>query len=135
MIAKNPYKQYQQDSIFTATPQELTLMLYNGAIKFIRQGEQFLENGEYENANNAILRAQDIVNELSQTLNMKYEISNNFKTLYNYILSKLIEGNMNKEAEPLREAAHLITEFRNTWQQAMKLARIQEPKISSDSNL
>ena len=134
MIAKNPYKRYQEDSIFTATPQELTLMLYNGAIKFIRQGEQFLENGEYENANNAILRAQDIVNELSQTLNMKYEVSNNFKTLYNYILSKLIEGNMNKEPEPLREAAYLITEFRDTWQQAMKLAKIQEAKVGSSSD-
>ena len=109
-------------------------MLYNGAIKFIRQGEQFLAYGDYENANNAILRAQDVINELSQTLNMKYEISNNFKTLYNYILSKLIEGNMNKDVEPLKEAAYLITEFRDTWQQAMKLAKIQDPKVRSDSN-
>ena len=133
MIAKNAYKQYQHDSIFTATPAELTLMLYNGAIKFINQGEQFLGEGNYQNASNSILRAQDIIKELSQTLDMRYEISSNFKTLYDYILTKLLEANIKKDAEPLKEAALLVADFRDTWQQAMKLARMQEAKVGSNA--
>lgn len=128
MLAANPYKQYKHNSIYTATPAELTLMLYNGAIKFINQGEQFLAEENYENANNAILRAQDIINELSQTLDMKYEISNQFKVLYDYILSRLIDANMKKNTEALKEASTLVTEFRDTWQQAMKLAKMQEAR-------
>lgn len=128
MIARNPYKQYQHDSVYTATPGELTLMLYNGAIKFIRQGEQYISQSDFENANNSIQRAQDIINELSGTLDMNYEISNSFKMLYDYILTKLVEANTKKEAEPLKEAVSLVTDFRDTWQEAMKLARMQEAK-------
>ncbi len=134
MIAKNPYKQYQHNSVYTATPEELTLMLYNGAIKFIKLGDQFLTDKDYENANNAILRAQDIINELSQTLDMKYEISNNFRTLYDYILNRLVEANTKKDTAPLKEAVNLVSEFRDTWQQAMKLARMQQgAKVGSDT--
>lgn len=130
MIARNPHERYQHDSIYTATPAELTLMLYNGAIKFIKQGEQYILEREYESANNSIIRAQDIIIELSNTLDMKYEISNNFKMLYDYIISRLIDANMKKEIEPLRESVALVTDFRDTWQQAMKIARIQEAKAS-----
>ncbi len=133
MIAKNAYEKYQHDSVFTATPGELTLMLYNGAIKFIMQGEQYISQKDYESANNAIIKAQNIINELSHTLDMRYEISNNFKTLYEYILSKLIEGNMKKDTDCLKEALHLVTEFRNTWQQAMKIARMQEAKAGTNA--
>ncbi|MGE5328835.1 MAG: flagellar export chaperone FliS [Deltaproteobacteria bacterium] len=130
MIARDPYKQYQHDSVYTATPAELTLMLYNGAIKFIMQGEQYIIDKDYQSANNSIIRAQDIISELSQTLDMKYEISNNFKMLYDYILSRLVDANLKKEAEPLSEAILLITEFRDTWQQAMKIAKIQEARAA-----
>jgi len=130
MIARNPYQQYQHDSVYTATPAELTLMLYNGAIKFINQGQQFILDKDYESANRVIGRAQDIINELSQTLDMKYEISSNFKMLYDYIATRLVDANINKDVEPLVESLALITEFRDTWQQAMKLARIQEAKIA-----
>jgi len=128
MIARNPHERYQHDSIFTATPTELTLMLYNGAIKFIKQGEQYIFEKDYENANKSIIRALDIINELSQTLDMRYEISNNFKMLYDYIASRLVDANMKKDIEPLKEAMSLVIEFRDTWQQAMKIARIQEAK-------
>lgn len=131
MLARNPYNQYKQDSIFTATPGELTLMLYNGAIKFIMQGEKNLNEKKWEDANASLQRAQAIINELSHTLDMKYEISNNFKVLYDYINSRIIEANTKKDVIPLQEALRLTTEFRDTWQQAMKLARIQEAKMVS----
>jgi len=128
MIARNPHERYQYDSIFTATPGELTLMLYNGAIKFMMQGEDYLQQSKFEKAHNSILRAQDIINELILTLDMKYEISNNFKDLYEYIIKRLIDSNIQKDTEPLKEALFLTTEFRDTWQQAMKISKIQEAR-------
>lgn len=131
MLANNPYKQYQENSVFTATPAELVLMLYNGAIKFINQGMQYIRKKDYEKAHNAIVRVQDIINELSLSLDMKYEISNNFKMLYDYILRRLIEANTKKDVEILEEVLYLVTQFRDTWEEAMKIAKIQEAKQTS----
>ncbi len=117
------YQQYQQNSIMTASPEELTLMLYNGAIKFINLGKLHIENKEIEKANNAIKRAQDIIMELNNTLDMNYEISNNLRSIYTFILEKLIDANIKKDVKFLDEALPLIEEIRDTWKEAMKEAR------------
>lgn len=123
MTYNNMYQQYQQNSIMTASPEELTLMLYNGAIKFINLGKLHIENKEIEKANNAIKRAQDIIMELNNTLDMNYEISNNLRSLYTFILEKLIDANIKKDVKFLDEALPLIEEIRDTWKEAMKEAR------------
>ncbi|WP_352418314.1 flagellar export chaperone FliS [Proteiniborus sp.] len=123
MTYNNMYQQYQQNSIMTASPEELTLMLYNGAIKFINLGKLHIENKEIEKANNAIKRAQDIIMELNNTLDMNYEISNNLRSIYTFILEKLIDANIKKDVKFLDEALPLIEEIRDTWKEAMKEAR------------
>lgn len=116
----NALNQYRQNTVFTATPEELTLMLYDGAIKFMNIAKYNIENSQIEKAHQALIRAQDIILELSSSLNMEYEISNNFKQLYDFIMNNLIDANINKEIKPIDEALEILTEMRDIWKEVMK---------------
>ena len=126
MNAANTANVYKNQQIMTASPEELTLMLYNGAIRFIVESMQALEQGNLEKANAANLRAQDIVREFMCTLDMEYEISQNYFKLYDYIEYRLIQANIKKDKSQLEEAKNLLAELRDTWMQAMKVARGQQ---------
>ena len=123
MAMKNPYGQYKQNSVMTASPQELTLMLYNGALKFIGQAKIYIEQKDISKANESIIRSQDVINELNITLNMDYEVSIGLRSLYTYILEKLVDANISKDVKHLDEASELVTELRDTWKEAMKLSK------------
>src|SRR5690606_5336970 len=125
MAMFNPYQQYEKQSVMTASPGELTLMLYNGCIKFIKMGIKYIEEDNIEKANNAIIRAQDIVNELTVTLDMEYEISEQLQLLYEYMGRRLIEANISKDMGILREVEGLMAELRDTWAEVIKLNRQQ----------
>ena len=123
MTANNAYAKYKEQSVTTATPEELTLMLYNGCIKFINLAEVFIDDKNIEKINVNILKAQDIVNELNITLNMDYEVSENLRQLYSIVNERLIEANLRKDKKPLLEAKEIVTELRDTWKEAMALSR------------
>ena len=129
MAVNRQINQYKQDSIFTATPEELTLMLYNGIIKFIKQAEYYMDQGSLDKSNESSQRAQSIIRELMSTLDMKYPISDNLMNLYNYFLQRLIEANTKKDKEIFLEVKNFVEEIRDTWMEAMKIARIQQAKI------
>ena len=118
--------QYQQNSIMTATPEELTLMLYNGCIKGIRLAKIGLEDKDYEKANLYLCKAQAIIRELRATLDMKYDISKNLYELYTYFLDRLIEANVKKESSILDEVEQFVSNLRDPWAEAMKDARIKQ---------
>jgi flagellar protein FliS len=119
----NAYKQYREDAVATATPEGLTLMLYDGLVKFIKQGKFFIERKDWEKAHKAIVRAQDIVEELNCTLNMDYEISTNLRSLYLYMKDRLVEANIGKDSEILDEVLVFAEELRDTWKEAMRIAK------------
>ena len=119
MAMANAYKNQQ---ILTAPPEQLTLLLYNGALRFLNESIQALEAGDLPKAHNANLRVQDIVREFMATLDMSYEISKNWAALYEYVVHCLIEGNIKKDIQQLHNARTILEEMRNTWQEAMKLA-------------
>lgn len=119
----NPYAKYKENNIKTASPQELTLMLYNGALKYVGQSKIFIEQNRIENANNSIIRVQDIIDELNATLDMQYEISHNLRSLYIYIGEKLVDANISKNPAALDEVKGMITELRDTWKEAMKIVK------------
>jgi flagellar protein FliS len=119
----NPYQQYQQNAVKSANPGDLTLMLYNGAIKFIKQGMKLAGESNIQGAHNAIVRAQEIIAHLSETLNMDYEVSAGLSSLYEFINRRLMEGNMKKDQEILGEALDLVEDLRNTWAEALKQTR------------
>ena len=123
MAMKNPYAQYKTQSINTSTPEELTLKLYEGCIKFINIAIIAIDENDIQKSNANILKAQNIINELNITLDMNYEISNNLRQLYDYLHTRLIEANLKKDKSILEEVKDFVVEFRDTWKQAMKLAR------------
>lgn len=113
-------KQYQQNSVFTATPEELVLMLYDGGIKFMNIAKYNIANNQTERAHSALVRAQDIVLELSSSLNMEYQISDGFKALYEFILDSLISANVNKDPKPIEDALGIMTEMRDAWKTVIR---------------
>ena len=115
----NALNQYKQNTVFSATPEELTLMLYDGAIKFMNIGKYHIENNNIIKAHEALIRAQDIIIELNSSLNMEYEVSENLRGLYEFVLDRLIDANIYKKVEPVDEALEIITEMRDTWKEAM----------------
>ncbi|MCD5415422.1 MAG: flagellar export chaperone FliS [Clostridiales bacterium] len=126
MQSQNPYAKYKENNIKTASPQELTLMLYNGALKFVEQSKIYMEQKRIEDANNSIMRVQDIVDELNATLDMQYDISHNLRSLYLYIGERLVDANIGKIPEPLDEVKGMITELRDTWKEAMELVKLRK---------
>lgn len=130
-MTNNPYAKIKQNSIMTASPQELTLMLYDGAIKFGNQAIVAIENKDMDNAHQYNIRVQDIIFELQATLDFKYEVAENLNLMYDYIVRKLVEANISKETEPLTEAVDFIRELRNTWKEAIQLAKSQPSAVKA----
>jgi flagellar protein FliS len=128
MVSSNVYNAYKQNSVFTASPEELTLMLYNGLIKFIMLAQRAVEEKEVPKAHECIIRAEDIIMEFQVTLDMKYELSIGLAQLYDYMYNRLIDANIEKDAEILEEVLHFAKDLRDTWAQAMKLAKQQANK-------
>ncbi|WP_066637331.1 flagellar export chaperone FliS [Desulfolucanica intricata] len=120
MAVLNPYQQYRQNSVTSAPPGQLTLMLYNGALKFIKTAVISIEKKDISSANNAIIRAQDIILYLNETLNKNYEPAHNLSSLYDYIYRRLVEANIKKDTAVLEEAASLVEELRDTWAVVLK---------------
>lgn len=123
MTMSNPYQAYQQNSVNTASPGELTLMLYNGCLKFIGIAKKAIEENNIPVKNENIQKAQNIIHELMVTLNMEVEISKQMMPLYDFARTKLIEANVKNSIVSLEEAETIITEFRDTWKEVLKLNR------------
>lgn len=117
----NPYLTYQQNAVMTASPQELTLMLYNGCLKFLKLAKIAMEENKFEEKNTNILKAQAIIQELQLTLNRDYDISQSMTQLYDYMYQRLIEANLNNDPDMIAEVAGYVATFRDTWKQAMAL--------------
>ncbi|MCY9665096.1 flagellar export chaperone FliS [Paenibacillus alginolyticus] len=118
-------RNYKQNQVETAPSEELTLMLYNGAITFVKRAKQAIEKKDFNFAHQHNIRVQDIVDELIITLDRKYPISEQLLSLYDYMKRRLIEANISKDTAILDEVESFFVEFRDTWKQAMTLARSQ----------
>ncbi|MGQ9556364.1 MAG: flagellar export chaperone FliS [Desulfurispora sp.] len=123
MSLPNPYQQYRQNAISSAAPGELTLMLYNGAIKFLYQAREALETRNVSGAHEALVRAQEIVQYLHDTLDMQYEISGNLAALYDFMLRRLCQANIKKETSPVEEVLPLLEDLRDTWGRALQAVK------------
>lgn len=126
-VMGNMANAYKTQQIMTASPEQLTLMLYNGAIRFVDESIHALEQNDLAKSHERNLRAQDIVREFMVTLDMKVELSKNWMVLYDYIEYRLIQGNLKKDKEQLAEAKNMLTELRDTWMEVMKKARADRP--------
>lgn len=116
----NAAKLYQQNSIQTASPAKLTLMLYDGAIKFCNIALEGMEEGNIEKTSNNIMKAEKIIVEFRATLDMKYPVAKEFDVVYDYVYRRLVEANMKKDKEILLEALGHIKTMRDTWKEVMR---------------
>lgn len=124
MALPNPYAQYNNSKILTASPAELTLMLYEGAIKFCNIAIIAIEKKDIEKANDNIKRVQRIVDEFRATLDMKYPVAEDFDRVYIYLQKRLLEANVTKDKEILEEVATHLRSMRDTWKEVMKRNKI-----------
>lgn len=119
-VMQNPYAKYQNDKIMTASPAELTLMLYEGAIKFCNLAIVACENKDIEKANTNIKKVEKIIEEFQLTLNFNYPIANDFNNVYIYIMRRLREANISKDSQILEEVNTHLRTMRDTWKDVMR---------------
>ena len=125
-MAMNAATAYKDSKILTASPAELTLMLYEGAIKFCNLALMGLEKNDYEKSNVNIIKAEKIIAEFRATLDFRYPVAKDFDNVYAYIYRRLIEANIKKDKDILEEALGYIREMRDTWKEVMRLAKLTQ---------
>lgn len=121
MATPNAYAQYNNSKVLTASPAELTLMLYEGAIKFCNIAISAVEKGDIPKAHTNIVKVERIIDYLRQTLDMKYEVAQDFERIYSYLGQRLIEGNLKKDKEVLEEVCEHLRSVRDTWKEVMRI--------------
>ncbi len=120
MNTPSGYQQYERSKILTASPAELTLMLYDGAIKFTNIAIMAIEKGDIEKAHNNIRKVEKIVDEFRTTLDFKYPVAKDFDEVYKYMKQRLFEANLKKDPEILKEVLNHLRTMRDTWKDVMK---------------
>ena len=125
MALPGAYDSYRRNKVLTASPAELVLMLYEGAIKFCNIAIVAIEKKDYIKANTNIQKAERIVAELRGSLDMKYPVAKDFDNVYEYIGWVLLQANVKKSTDRLEEALKHLRTMRDTWKEVMKIANTQ----------
>ena len=126
MIANKGYAAYANNKITTASPAELTLMLYEGAIKFCNIAIAAIEEKDIQKAHNNIMKVENIIQEFQATLNHKYPVAKDFDNVYSYLQERLVQANIKKDAEILQEVLGHLRTMRDTWKEVMRLAHTEQ---------
>lgn len=121
MALNQAYSQYNNSKILTASPAELTLMLYDGAIKFCNIAIMAIEKNDVMKAHTYIVKTENIIEEFQTTLNHKYPVAKDFDNVYKYIYNRLIEANVKKDKDILEEVLVHLRTLRDTWKEVMKI--------------
>lgn len=120
MIA-SPYDKYLEVQVQTAPPENLVLMLYDGAMRFATQAKADLVAGNRESAHSNLIRAQDIMSELMSSLNFDAgDVAENLFKLYEYMNYRLIQANISQSEEPIDEVLKMLAELRGVWSEAIR---------------
>ena len=120
MALPNAYAQYNNSKVLTASPAELTLMLYEGAIKFCNIAILAIEQKNIEKAHTNIIKTEKIIDYFRQTLDMSYPVAEDFERVYSYLSRRLTEANVKKDKEILEEVNQHLHSMRDTWNEVMK---------------
>ena len=123
MLANQGYGAYANNKIMTASPAELTLMLYEGAIKFCNIAIMGIEEKNIEKSHQNIMKVQHIIEEFQSTLDHKYPVAKEFDNVYSYLKARLVEANLKKDKEILEEVLTHLRTMRDTWKEVMRLTK------------
>jgi flagellar protein FliS len=123
MAMMNAYAQYSNSKILTASPAELVLMLYEGAIKFGNIAIMAIEQRDIQKAHTNIIKVQRIIDNFRATLDMKYPVAEDFDRVYAYLQGRIIDANVHKDAASMEEIVAHIRTMRDTWKEVMRQNR------------
>ena len=122
MLTNQGYAAYANSKVMTASPAELTLMLYEGAIKFCNIAILAIEEKDVSKAHNNIMKVERIIEEFQATLDHKYPVAKDFDSVYSYLMVRLQEANVKKDKEILEEVLKHLRTMRDTWKEVMRTA-------------
>ena len=111
----NLKERYRQDYVSTASPIDLIILLYEGCIKQIKLAQIHFESGSLEKTSAALIRAQDIIAELVASLDLKFEVSGQLMSLYEYILNELIQMNIKKDFKNAGAVLEMLSSLKEAW--------------------
>lgn len=128
-------QQYQQNQILSASPEQILVMLYDGAIRFTRQAMIGIEDGRFSVKAEGVSRAMAIISEFANTLDHEVggEISANLDGLYSFMIRELAQANLNDDIEKLKVVEGLLVDLRQTWVEAIEIARSERTAQPSTS--
>lgn len=129
-MVNNGYNQYMRSKVLTASKAELTLMLYDGAIKFCNMAIMCIEKKDIPGAHTNIKKTEAIIEEFMATLNYKYELAKDFNKVYEYLHDRLVEANLKKDTVILNEVLGYLRDMRDTWKEVMRTANDQSTAVS-----
>ena len=121
---QNPYAKYKQQSIMTMTQGDMINLLFDETINRLNKGLAGLEAGDCEATNTHFKKAQAIISHLESTLDGQYPVSQNLSSLYEYFNYQIIQANIKKNPDPVREVLPMIMELKEAFAQADKQVRI-----------
>jgi flagellar protein FliS len=124
---------YKQNALSTASPGDLTLLLYNGCLKFIDKADKAIDEKDFTAKNKFIIRAQDIIRELMVTLKTDTDVGKSMLSLYDFINSRLIDANTKNDKVALAEARDFVVEFRDTWKQVIQINRKEQHGVGNEA--
>jgi flagellar biosynthetic protein FliS len=123
----NQLNVYKRNQINTASSEDLVLMLYDGAKKFINRAIKSIDEKNIEEANHNLLRAQKIILGLMSGINFEAgDVANNMYALYEYMYHKLVKANLKKDAGIAAEVLQMVDELRTAWMQMLKNRYLQD---------
>jgi len=117
-------RQYNRSRILTASPAELTLLLYDGAIKFCNQAIVAIEKKDIPSAHTNIVKVERILEEFRSTLNRDYAVAEDFDRVYCYLLKRLQDANVKKDTEIVKEIVEHLRSMRDTWKKVMEDTKV-----------
>jgi flagellar protein FliS len=131
------YQTYRQTQAQTAAPGELIVMLYRGAVRFVASGIEALEARNVEASHNYLVRAQAVINELLESIDVERggQVARNLWRIYEFMNSRLMEANLRKDAEPAREVERLLRDLLPAWEEAARqtVAQPARPTVGASA--
>ncbi len=123
MVTANAYQKYKAQEVNMANPMALIVMLYNGCIKRLKLARIAIEKKDYAEANASLQKAQDIISELINSLDLHYDISKNLLSLYDFMYREIVKINLRKDAERIEPLIKMLSGLRDAWMQVEKTCR------------
>ncbi len=124
-MVNNAYSAYKKQSITTMTPMEIVVKLYSETERQLNRAIYFIEQKDYESANHALVKSQDIINALRSVLDMDIPMSKNLDSLYDYFNREILRANMKKDTEIIRTLLPMIAELKDAFTQVASMTKEQ----------